>query len=356
MGKFLAFKRNMVLGGDLSPRTLGDYIYEVERFVAFLKPGTPIQTLKPEHFAAYMRHMVGDRKLGRYARRRVLTYINTLLRYGAKNGWYVVPNTGTDWVAPATDPDAMRIARQRAGEKDYSGRILSGNEIDRLLERSQPAFRAMILLGANCGLGPADLGRLRWSHIDLKNRRLVFPRPKTGALRIGGLWKKTCKALERVRALKLNRKAIATEGDAALVFITRKGLPYYRETEVLRTVEVNGYSVKKLVGVRVDSPIIRTFGRMVKDLKLEGVSFYRLRHTFKTLGKRARDRETLDLMMGHKDSSIGKLYDHEEISWKRVRRVTRIVYRRLWPQRKQESGAIPQVAHRTRHPQTFTPG
>jgi integrase len=76
---------------------------------------------------------------------------------------------------------------------------------------------------------------------------------------------------------------------------------------------------------------------MVRELELEGISLYRLRHTFKTLGKKARDREALDLMMGHKDTSTGKVYDHEHISWKRVRRVSRIIHRRLWPRSKQSA-------------------
>lgn len=74
------------------------------------------------------------------------------------------------------------------------------------------------------------------------------------------------------------------------------------------------------------------FGKWADDPK--GITFYRLRHTFKTLGKRARDREALDLMMGHEDRSIGKRYDHEEIGVKRVRRVARVVYRKLWPKPK----------------------
>jgi site-specific recombinase XerD len=80
---------------------------------------------------------------------------------------------------------------------------------------------------------------------------------------------------------------------------------------------------------------------MVRELGLEGVSFYRLRHTFKTLGKKARDREVLDLMMGYKDTSTGKVYDHEEIGWRRVRRVARIVYRQLWPKIKQSADTTP---------------
>jgi len=83
-------------------------------------------------------------------------------------------------VAPAADPESVRQAKIRAGIKDYSDRVLSGEELDKLLDRAQPAFKAMILLGVNCGLGPADIGRLRWEMIDMKSGRMDFPRPKTG--------------------------------------------------------------------------------------------------------------------------------------------------------------------------------
>jgi integrase len=336
MARFLAFKREKVTSGELSLATLDGYLKEVRVFVAFQKPGTPAAGLRPEHFSAYMRHLVETRKLGRFARKRVVTYLNTFLRYGAKNGWTTMPNGGVDWVAPATDPDSMRLARARAGAADHSDRVVNGAEVDKLLARAQPAFRAMILLGVNCGLGPADLGRLRWDMIDLGKRRLRFPRPKTGVPRVGFLWKKTVEALRRVRTLRHNRRALAREGEASLVFITRKGLPYYREAEVHAVVDVDGRRVKKLVGVKIDNPVLRTFRRMARELDLDGVSFYRLRHTFRTLGKRARDREALDLMMGHKDASIGRVYEHGFIGWRRIRRVSRVVHRRLWPKPNEE--------------------
>jgi integrase len=199
----------------------------------------------------------------------------------------------------------------------------------------------MILLGVNCGLGPADLGRLRWHMIDLKRGTICFPRPKTGVMRLGYLWKQSRRALNRVRTLKHNKNALAEARGDALVFITRKKLAYYRELEVHQLVDVDGEKVKKLVSVKVDNAILRTFRRMVRELDLEGVTFYRLRHTFKTLGKKAKDREALDLMMGHKDTSTGKIYDHEEIGWRRIKRVATIVRLQLWPPSKRKEGTPP---------------
>src|SRR5207249_4172023 len=122
MSRFLTHKRGKAMAGELSLATLGDYLREVELFVAFLKPGTPPGHLTPDHFSAYMRHLSDVRKLGRASRKRVRAYITCFLRFGAKNGWYTMPNTGTDWTAPATDPDSIRQAKVRAGLKDHSDR------------------------------------------------------------------------------------------------------------------------------------------------------------------------------------------------------------------------------------------
>lgn len=111
MSRFLSFKRSKVTSGELSLTTLDGYLREVSAFVQFLKPATPAGSLRPEHFSAFMQHLIEVRKLGRHARKRVVTYLNTFLRHGVKNGWITMPNTGTSWTAPATDPDSMRVAK-----------------------------------------------------------------------------------------------------------------------------------------------------------------------------------------------------------------------------------------------------
>jgi len=346
MGRFLTHKRAKCDSHELAMSTLGGYLTDIPAFVAFMKPGMPASGLKPEHFTAYMNHLVVERKLGRFARKRIRAYITSFLRFGVKNGWITMPNTGSDWVAPATDPDSMRQARSRAGARDYSSRILDGKEVDRLLDRAQPAFKAMILLGVNCGLGPADIGRLRWNMIDLTTGRLQYPRPKTGVLRVGYLWKKTRAALYRVRELKHNREALLKNGDESLVFLTRKSRPYYREREVFKRIIVEGKPVMKLTGIAIDNAVSITFGRMTRELGMEKVGFYRLRHTLKTIGKKARDSEALNLMMGHRDSGTGRVYDHEEVNWKRIKRVARVVYRRLWPTTKRMEDKIQSTTKR----------
>jgi integrase len=338
MALFLKDRVVQVEKKELSSTTLGDYLKELPAFVSFMKASSPPQGLRPEHFAAYMEQLVKKRRLGRHSRRRVRAYIMAMLRFGAGNNWYQMPATGTAWISPNTSPDAIRQAKARAGIKDHSERIFSGDEIDKLLAAASPTFKAAILIAVNAGLGPADVARLRWDMIDMATGRLTFPRFKTGTLRKGYLWKKTRRALRRLRTLKQNRLAIERDGQSALVFVTRTGLPFYREEPIHANVEINGKKTKKLIGIKICKPLLCTFGRLTRNLKMEGAGFYRLRHTLKTLSKKARDPEALNLMMGHVDRSSGQVYDHEQISWNRIRRVARFAYRGLWPKVKHSEG------------------
>jgi integrase len=329
MRRFLAAKRLQVQGRELSATTLGDYLRELQRFVSFVGTDAQVTAIKPQHFAAYAQRLI-EHKQGRHARKRVVAYIKAMFHWGAKNAFYPQPTFGTEFVAPDTSPDAMRQDKAREGKKDYSKRVVTGEEIDRLLERANPAFRAITLLGVNCGLGPADIGRLRWDHLNLETGELNMPRGKTGTERRGYLWRRTREALARAAKLKHTKLAIESLGQTAFCFYSRKGLPMYREEEVVKD--------GRVTGVKASNAISITFSRMAQELKLQGVTFYRLRHTFKTFGKKAKDRDALNLCMGHRDGTTGEVYDHEVIDFKRVKQVAMAVKRGLWPKAKRVAG------------------
>ena len=59
----------------------------------------------------------------------------------------------------------------------------------------------------------------------------------------------------------------------------------------------------------------------------EGVNFYVLRHTFRTIADAARDPVAIDLIMGHSDPSMGGHY-RERIDDSRLRAVAELV--RQW--------------------------
>jgi integrase len=336
MGEFLKAKKSAADAKERSLVTLGDYIRELGQFAAFTTKDALVKALTPAHFTAYANHLKGGegRGLGPHARKRVTRYLQAAFTWGAKNGHFPHPNFGTEFVAPDTGKDAMRQYKARNDMADHSARLVTGEELDTMLGRASPNFKAILLLAANAGLGAADLGRLRWRHLDLEARRLDFPRGKTGTPRQCCLWKKTVEALVRCRTLKYTKAALEKDGRDALVFFSRCGLPMYREVQVYT--DVAGKRV--LAGVKVCNAISLTVGRLAKGI--EGVTLYRFRHTLKTRGKKARDAAALNLVMGHRERSTGETYDHEDIGWPRLKRVAKRVYRGYWPV-KQEAGLKP---------------
>jgi integrase len=321
-GRFLTAKRTAMLADDLSKRSFGDYVQTIRQFVDATGEQAEVNALGPQHFQAFADALV-KRKLGRHARKRIIACIKAMLNYGADNGYFPRPTYGTGFKTLDCSPEAIRQEKRRAGVRDYSGRIITGTELDALVGGASPLFKAIVLLSVNCGLGPADIGRIQWNNIDMSTGELDMARPKTGAARRSYVWKRTRKALERVAKLKHNKAAIKRHGDEAMIFIGRRGLPLYREKEIVKAGQSHG--------VKVANSISSTFNKLARSLKLKGVSHYRLRHTFKTLGKKAGDRDALNLAMGHLEPGIGRVYDHETIPLARLKRVALAVKSALWP-------------------------
>lgn len=331
--QYLTARLTDVQAGKLTLVMYGDYMRELGAFVEWVKGTTPGDSLKPEHFTAYASHLVENRKLMSRSRKRTQGLVKAMFNWGMANELCRRINFGTAFKAPSTTREAIRQEKARLGKPDHAERIVMGEEIDRLLDacKGKPNMRAMILIGINCGFGPSDIGRLRWRHMNLKTGRLYYPRPKNGNKRMAYLWKRTREAIQAVESLTHTAAAFAKDGKNAPVFITRSRNPYYREE-----VEIKNGDFR----IRPCNAISITFGRMAKKLKLEGVSFYRLRHTFKTFGKRAKDRDALNLCMGHKPNNVEAGYDHQDISFRRVRRIAIAVKKKLWPKPKHQADGM----------------
>ncbi len=294
--------------GLISPTTFFQLNRTTMEFVLKVGSQREIDALIPSDFAHFVQHL-HERGLNAKSRKKVQAVIKAMFRWGADNGLCSLPLFGTAFRAPATNANATRIESSRSGRGtgvDHSSRILSGKEIDTILEGQSLRFQVAVLLGINCGLGPADVGRMRWHNIDMKTGEFTYPRHKTGAMRRGYLWKMTRELLAQLPSDQIS----------GYVLLTKTGQPYYRDFPVI----VNTLST--------------LFSRRVKDLGLTGVTFYRLRHTFKTLGKRARDKDALNLAMGHRANTVEQMYDHEEIPFRRIKRVAMKVKGRLWPRPK----------------------
>jgi integrase len=170
----------------------------------------------------------------------------------------------------------------------------------------------MILLGINCGFGNSDCGNLPLSAVNLEARMIDFPRPKTGIARRCPLWPETVEALREVAG---KRPVPKNEEHAGLVFITKYGLPWAKDT--------------------ADQTLAKEFGKLLRALDIngrKGLGFYTLRHTFRTIADEAKDQPAADYIMGHEVPHMSSVY-RETLSDERLKAVTDHVRVWLFPAR-----------------------
>jgi integrase len=181
-------------------------------------------------------------------------------------------------------------------------RMFEAAELRQMVEKAGTPLKAMILLGINAGFGNADCGTLPRTALDLERGWVDYPRPKTGVRRRAPLWPETVAAIGEALAA---RPAPKDQADAALVFITKYGLRWTKETR--------------------DNPVSKEMAKLLKDVGIRrpGLNFYALRHTFETVGGEARDQPAVDLIMGHAEDSdnMAAVY-RERISDERLKAVT----------------------------------
>lgn len=201
-------------------------------------------------------------------------------------------------------PD-FKIAGKRAARThraEMGAKLLTPEEIRKLLDHADAQFTAMILLGINAALGNADIAALPITAIDLDQAVVTFARVKTGVERNTPLWPETVTALRKVLATRTPRP----EYDH-LVFVTGRGGPLLNV---------------KPDGKRVDQ-IIEPFRKLAvaAGVHRPRMGFYWLRHCVQTIGDETRDFLAVAAIMGHADASMGGHY-REGISDDRLQRVT----------------------------------
>ena len=328
---FLNSKRRRVESGELSPRTLHEYQRTTDLIVDHFRRDLRVDRLQPADFEKFRAKLA--KRYGTVGLRNTINTVRVVFKFAADQRKIERPvNYGQGFDRPSAK--ALRRARDQAGprlfEADEIRRILDvldgkpfptgtlgdDGEPETMTIRRDPAMRAMILLGANCGFGNSDLANLPQSAVDLENGWVDFPRVKTEIRRRVPLWPETVVAMQEAISA---RPTPATRDEAGLCFLTMAGNRWVRIQE----------STKDKKPFPIDA-LSQKFSKLLKLLKINGrrgLGFYTLRHVFQTVGGDAKDPDAVAAVMGHVDSSMGAVY-RERIADDRLVAVTDIV--RVW--------------------------
>src|SRR5205085_12472900 len=109
------------------------------------------------------------------------------------------------------------------------------------------------------------------------------------------------------------------DADSGLVFVTRFGQAWHTDTS--------------------ESPISYEVGKLLRKLGIngrEGLGFYTLRHTFRTVADESKDQPAVDFIMGHEVPHMSAVY-RETISDERLQAVADRVRGWLFA----KAGAVP---------------
>jgi integrase len=300
--QFLNAKRALVDSGELTNRSWQDYKAACDLIVSRFGTGRLVTDLDPEDFAVLRTKMA--KRWGPVTLGNVIQRMRVVFKFAWDNGLIDRPvRYGQAFKRPSRK--VVRIDRARKGP-----RLFTAVEIRRLIAAAGTSMRAMILLGINGGFGNADCGHLPLSAVDLEAGMIDFPRPKTGIPRRCPLWAETAQAIREASA---DRPDPRKEEHAGLVFITKYGLPWAKDT--------------------ADQTLAKEFGKLLRALHIngrKGLGFYTLRHTFRTVADEAKDQPAVDFIMGHEVPHMSVVY-RETISDARLRAVAEHVRTWLFP-------------------------
>ncbi|MFZ1935115.1 MAG: tyrosine-type recombinase/integrase [Thermoguttaceae bacterium] len=315
--RFLSNRQAKMLAGELSPISFADYHAACAKIVKAFGPTRLVVDLDATDFEQFRRQMArgwSPVTLGNEIRR-----IRIVFRYAEQNQLIPVPiRYGSEF-----KPPPRRVLRRERQAKGL--RMFEAVELRAILDKATMPLRAMILLGANCGLGNTEITNLPIKALDLKACWLDYPRPKTAVLRRCPLWPETVAAMREAIEQRPRPK---NPDHAGLVFVTKYGKPWGTRT-------VSKPDAKGNIRKNSDDPVCKEFNKLLVSLKLKrpGLSFYGLRHTFETIGGDSRDQVAVDAIMGHARDDMASVY-RERIDDARLVAVTEHVRKWLFGEQK----------------------
>ncbi len=307
---FLLAKQGLVDSGELTRRSWQNYKETCAIVLDQFGKSRLVADLDPDDFATLRQAMV-DRKWSAVTLGNCVQRVRVVFKFAFDNGSINSPvRYGQNFKTPSRK--TVRIDRAKKGPKLFTGdevralidgALVSGDTGPELVWAGK-VMRAMVLLGINGGFGNADCGRLARSNLNLATGVIDYPRPKTGIPRRCVLWPETVAALRDALAVRPDPK---DEADADLVFVTKYGAPWAKDT--------------------ADQTLSKEFSKLLAAFGFNGrggLGFYTLRHTFRTVADEARDQPAADYIMGHEGPHMSTVY-RETISDERLKVVAEYV-------------------------------
>jgi integrase len=299
---FLRAKKSLMKCGELSPHTFANYRRAAEALVSHTGKTRLVADLDPQDFAALRNKMA--KKWGPHRLAVTIQHIRSVFKHAFDSGLIPAPvRFGPGFKRPSKK--TFRLHKAQQGPK-----LFTPEEVRRLLAEAGLSMRAMILLGINAGFGNGDCANLPLTALDLDCGWANYPRPKTGIDRRCPLWPETVEALRGVLAKRHTPK---NEDHAGLVFITKYGLSWGKNT--------------------TDNPVTKETAKLLRSLGIngrKGLGFYTLRHTFRTVADESKDQVAVDYIMGHARDDMASVY-RERIGDERLKAVTDHVRKWLFP-------------------------
>ena len=301
-----------------SPHTYEWYRYRLQRFVEKY-PNLSVEELKPFH----VQEWVDGYQFSVTSRRNYLRSVKRCLKWATRQG-YIERSPIADLEVPAGE--------SREG-------LVSEEEFENLLAQvSDPEFRDLLLVTWETGCRPQESLRVEARHVDLQNRRWVFPKSESKTKRLSRVVYLSDVAFE------ITQRLVARYPQGQ-IFRNSNGKPWTTFAVNCAFARLRIRLGKRLIQERrlsVSPDELRKFARGLKpDRTVKGVrmrkseklllqearrkltnrlacslvpnySLYALRHAWATHAlQRGVDSLTVAILMGHQDPSmLARVYQH----------------------------------------------
>jgi integrase len=269
---YLTHKQSQRDNGEIKPLTFEELLKTCLRITAAFGRGRLVADLRPDDFRQLRKAIAKIRCAGSLTNE--LARIRSVFKYGAVDGIITTPVIfGAGFAPPSRN--VVRLERDKKGRQD-----LQAHQVRAIIDRATIPLKAMVLLGINCAFGNNDCATLPIEAVDLAGGWVSYSRPKNGTPRRSKLWPETVHAIQ---AALQKRPTPKDKAHAKLVFLTCFGAAW-------------------LKGTTPGNDSLNTmFGRILRELghHREGLGFYSLRRTFRTVADQLPDQRAINLVMGH---------------------------------------------------------